>query len=137
MMNSCVVCCSSLCCKKGFDMQYPHPFKKMVGCNTLIMLTLNLLIFFLNFFVDSVLNPDLAPQEVPPPMQDAHVDAMKENGWVHEGSKRCCKVMQLGRYGHPSTHPRRLRQQDHTSMNVCILNNMHARQKWNEKKAFD
>jgi len=29
------------------------------------------------------------------------------------------------------------RQQDHSSMNVCILNNPHARQKWNEKKALD
>ncbi len=49
-------------------MQYPHHFKK-TGCNTLIMLTLNLL----NFFVDSVPNLDPLPQEVPPPMQDEQV----------------------------------------------------------------
>jgi hypothetical protein len=29
------------------------------------------------------------------------------------------------------------RQQDHSSMNVHILNNLHARQKHNEKKALD
>jgi hypothetical protein len=45
--------------------------------------------------------------------------------------------MQLGKFGRPSTHPRGLRWQNHIFMNVCILNNSHARQKWNEKKAFD
>jgi hypothetical protein len=29
------------------------------------------------------------------------------------------------------------RQQDHGTMNVRILSNPHAREKWNEKKAFN
>jgi hypothetical protein len=86
-------------------------------------------------------------------MQDEHGDVMEENEWVHEGSRACRKVnacnnsyvakwlfckhldqanglqMQLGRFERPSTHPKGLRQQDHTSMNVCILNNLHIRQK--------
>jgi hypothetical protein len=45
--------------------------------------------------------------------------------------------MQAKRSGRPSIHLRRLKQQDHGSMNAHILNNPHARQKWNEKKAFD
>jgi len=45
--------------------------------------------------------------------------------------------MQLGRFKHPSTHLRGLKQQDHISMNVFILNNPHTKQKWNEKKFFD
>jgi hypothetical protein len=45
--------------------------------------------------------------------------------------------MQLNRYGSPSTHPTGLRQQERTSMNVYTLNNPHAREKCNEKKAFD
>ncbi len=45
--------------------------------------------------------------------------------------------MELGRYGCPFIHFGGLRRQDHTSMNVSILNNRHARQKWDEKKAFD
>jgi hypothetical protein len=68
-------------------MQYPHHFKKM-GCNTFIMLMLNLL----NFFVNLVPNPNPSPQEVLPPMQDQHGDAMEENEWVHEGSRGCYKV---------------------------------------------
>jgi hypothetical protein len=31
---------------------------------------------------------------------------------------------------------RGLKWQDYIFMNVCILNNLHARQKWNEKKVF-
>ncbi len=45
------------------------------------MLTLNLL----NFLLDLVPNPDPASQEVHPPMQDEHGDAMEEFEWVHEG----------------------------------------------------
>jgi len=33
----------------------------------------------LDFFVDSIPNPNHAPQEVPPPMQDEHGDAMEDN----------------------------------------------------------
>jgi len=44
------------------------------------------------FFVDLVLNLDPAPQKVLPPMQDEHGDVMEENEWVHESSRRCCKV---------------------------------------------
>jgi hypothetical protein len=86
-------------------------------------------------------------------MQDEHGDGIEENEWVHEGSKACCKVnacsnsyvakwlfckhldqvdglqMQLSKFGHPSTHPKGLRRQDHISMNVCILNNLHIKQK--------
>jgi hypothetical protein len=62
-------------------MQYLHHFTKIVGCNTFIMLTLNLL----NFLLDLVPNPDPASQEVHPPMQDEHGDAMEEFEWVHEG----------------------------------------------------
>jgi len=49
-------------------MQYSYHFEKMVRCNTLIMLTLNLLNFLLDIFVDSILNLDLAPQKVLPTM---------------------------------------------------------------------
>ncbi len=74
-------------------MQYPFHFVKMVGCNTFIMLMLNLLNFFVEFLVNLVPNLDLAPQKVPPPpMQDEHGDAMEEDEWVHESSTRCCKV---------------------------------------------
>jgi hypothetical protein len=81
-------------------------------------------------------------QNVPLLMQDEHGDAMEKNEWVHEGSRRCCKVnactssyaskwlfckhldqthglhTQLSRFGRPSTRPRGLKQQTHTSMNV-------------------
>ncbi len=86
---------------------------------------------------------------------------MEDGEWAHKGSRWCCKVdpctssyvakwlfcqhleqthslqMQAKRSGRPSIHLRRLKQQDHGSMNAHILNNPHARQKWNEKKAFD
>jgi hypothetical protein len=45
--------------------------------------------------------------------------------------------MQAKKSGHPSICPGGPKQQDHNSMNVCILNNLHARKNWNEKKAFD
>ncbi len=94
-------------------------------------------------------------------MQYEHGDVMEENEWFHEGLRGCCKVnactssyvgkwlfrkhldqthglqMQLGRYRRSSICFKGLRQQDHISINVCILNDPHARQKWNEKKTFD
>jgi len=45
--------------------------------------------------------------------------------------------MQVGKLGHPYTHHGGPMQQDHGSMNVCILSNSHPRQKWIKKKAFD
>jgi hypothetical protein len=42
----------------------------------------------LYFFVNFVPNLNHASQEVPPPMQDEHGDAMEENKWVHEDSRR-------------------------------------------------
>jgi hypothetical protein len=45
--------------------------------------------------------------------------------------------MQTRKLGHPFTHLGGPRQQDHGFMNVHILSNPHARQKWNEKKTFD
>jgi hypothetical protein len=41
----------------------------------------------LDFFVDTVPKPNLVPQEVPPPMQYEHGDAMEQNEWFHEGLK--------------------------------------------------
>jgi hypothetical protein len=35
---------------------------------------------------------DIAPQKVPPLIQNEHGDAMKDNEWAHEGSKWCYKV---------------------------------------------
>jgi hypothetical protein len=115
----------------------------------------------LYFFVNSIPNPHPTPQEVPLPMQDEYGDGMEENEWVHEGSIGCCKVnactnfyafkwllrkhldqthglhMQLARSRHPSTHFGGLKQQYHTSIKVFILNNLHAKQKWNEKNVFN
>jgi len=45
--------------------------------------------------------------------------------------------MQAWKLRCPSTHTGGPRQQDHGSMNAHILSNPHARQKQNEKKAFD
>jgi hypothetical protein len=45
--------------------------------------------------------------------------------------------MQIGRSGFPFIHLGVLKQQDHGFMNAHILSNLHAKQKWNEKKAFD
>ncbi len=45
--------------------------------------------------------------------------------------------MQIRKSRHPSTHFGGPRQQNHGSMNVHILNNLHAKQKQNEKKALD
>jgi hypothetical protein len=94
-------------------------------------------------------------------MQNEHGDVMEKNEWVHEGSRWCCKVnactrfyapkwlfcrnldqkhgfqMQLNGFGGPSIHPKSPRQQNHIPMNVRILNNLHATQKWNENNAFD
>ncbi len=111
--------------------------------------------------IPSSIIPNLAPHELHLPIQDEHGDAMENNEWAHEGSKWCYKVdactrsyvaewllykhleqthslwMQIGRLRHPSTRPWGPRQQDHGSMNARILNNLHARQKQNQKKAID
>jgi hypothetical protein len=86
---------------------------------------------------------------------------MEDVNWVHKGSRWVCKIngctnsyttkwllhrhldkkhglrLEVGKYSHPPTHPRGLRQQNHGFMNACILSNPHARQKKNEKKPFD
>jgi hypothetical protein len=87
--------------------------------------------------------------------------AMEDANWVHEGLRLKCKIngcidayatrwllhqhldnkhglrMEVSKYGHPSTCIGGPRQQNHHAMNDRILNNPHARQKWNEKKALD
>jgi hypothetical protein len=45
--------------------------------------------------------------------------------------------MEVGKSGHPYICVGGPRQQNHHVMNAQILNNPHARQKQNEKKAFD
>ncbi len=45
--------------------------------------------------------------------------------------------MQLGRFGRSFIRLKGFRQQNYISMTICILNKLHATQKWNEKKAFD
>ncbi len=87
--------------------------------------------------------------------------AMEDANWVHKGSRWKCKIngctdtyvakwllrqhldnkhklrMEVGKYGRPSTCVRGPRQKNHHVMNTQILNNPHARQNQNEKKAFD
>ncbi len=86
--------------------------------------------------------------------------AMEDVDWVHEGSRWKWKIngctdayatkwllrqhldnkhelhMEVGKYGRP-TCVGGLKQQNHHVMNARILNNPHARQKRNEKKALD
>jgi hypothetical protein len=45
--------------------------------------------------------------------------------------------MQVGKYVCPSIHVGGPRQQNHHAMNARILNNPHARQKWNENKVLN
>jgi len=45
--------------------------------------------------------------------------------------------MEVGKFGCPSTHLGGPRQQNHHAMNARILNNPHARQKWNETKVLN
>jgi hypothetical protein len=45
--------------------------------------------------------------------------------------------MEVSKSNYPSTHVGGLRQQNHHVMNIRILSNPHARQKRNEKKAFN
>jgi hypothetical protein len=59
-------------------MQYPH----LVTC---VVTSPNA--------IHSSIVPNLAPQEVPPSIQDEHGDAMENNEWAHEGSKWSCKVV--------------------------------------------
>jgi hypothetical protein len=111
--------------------------------------------------IPSIVVPYFAPQEVPLQIQEKHGDVMEDSEWAHKGSRWCCKVdacissyvtkwlfhqhleqthsfqMQVGKSRCPSIHPRGPRQQDHGSLNAHILSNPHARQKENEKKAFD
>jgi hypothetical protein len=108
--------------------------------------------------IPSLIVLDFALQEVPPLIQDENGDVSE---WAQKGSKCSCKVdactsfyvakwlfyqhleqthslrMQAKKSRHPSICPWGPRQQDHSSMNVRILSNSHARQKWNEKKALD
>jgi hypothetical protein len=87
--------------------------------------------------------------------------AMEDVNWVHERSRWVCKIngcidsytakwllhchldnkhglhLEEGKFGCPSTCFGGPRQQYHGSMNVCILNNPHARQKLNEKKTLN
>ncbi len=87
--------------------------------------------------------------------------AMEDANWVHKRSKWKCKIngctntyaakwllrqhldnkhelrIELGKSGHPSTHVGGPRQQNHHAMNARILSNLHAKQKWNEKKALN
>jgi hypothetical protein len=42
--------------------------------------------------IPSSIVPDFAPQNVPPPIQDEHGNAMEDSKWVHKGSKCCHKV---------------------------------------------
>jgi uncharacterized protein YfkK (UPF0435 family) len=44
--------------------------------------------------------------------------------------------MEVGKFGHPSTGVGGPMQQNHHAMNIRILNNPHAKQKRNEKKAL-
>ncbi len=108
--------------------------------------------------IPSLIVPDLALQKVPPPIQDEDRNVSE---WVHKGFKCFCKVdactssyvakwlfcqhleqtrsfqMQAKKSKCSSICHGGPRQQDHGSMNVCILSNPNARQKWNEKKALD
>ncbi len=87
--------------------------------------------------------------------------AMEDADWVHEGSRWKCKIngctntyaakwllcqhldnkyglhMQVGKFFRPSTRVGGPRQQNHHAMNARILNNPHARQKWNENKVLN
>jgi len=104
---------------------------------------------------------DLAPQNVPPIIQDENGDAMEDSEWAHKSSRWFCKVdacttpyvakwllrqhlkhtnslwMQVEKSRRPSICPRGPKQQDHNFMNARILSNPHVRQKQNGKKAFD
>ncbi len=108
--------------------------------------------------IPSLIVPDLILQEFSPPIQDENGDVSE---WAKNGSKCFCKVdacisfyvakwlfyqhleqthslhMQAKKSRCPSICPWGPRQQDHGYMKVHILSNLHARQKWNEKKALD
>jgi hypothetical protein len=42
--------------------------------------------------IPSLVVPDFAPQEVPPPIQDEHGNVMEDSEWAHKGLRWCCKV---------------------------------------------
>ncbi len=71
MTSSYTTCCRLLCV-----------VKRVLIYNTLIVLTLNLLNFFVGFFLDSIPNLDHALQKVPLPMQNEHGNEIEENEWV-------------------------------------------------------
>jgi hypothetical protein len=58
-------------------MQYPH----LVTC-----------VVVSPYAIPSSIVLDLAPYEIPPPIQDEHGDAMEDSDWAHKGSRWCCKV---------------------------------------------
>ncbi len=108
--------------------------------------------------IPSLIVPNLALQEVPPPVQDENGDVSE---WAQKSSKCFCKVdactssnvakwlfcqhlekthslqMQAKKSRCPSICHGGLGQQYHNSMNVYILGDLHARQKWNEEKTLD
>ncbi len=110
--------------------------------------------------IPSSIVPNITPQKVPP-ILDEHGDVMEDSEWAHKGSRWCCKVDACFNFYAAKwllhqylerTHSFRMqakkirasrysswgpRLQDHDSMNVHILSNLHARQKQDEKKAFD
>jgi hypothetical protein len=63
--------------------------------------------------------------------------AMEDANWVHEGSRWKCKINGcIDTYATKWLFCQHL-DNKHYAMNVWILNNPHARQKHNKKKALD
>jgi len=44
------------------------------------------------YAIPSSVVPNLAPQEVSPPIQNEHGNAMEDSEWAHRSSRWCCKV---------------------------------------------
>ncbi len=108
--------------------------------------------------IPSLIVPNFALQEVLPPIQNENGDVSE---WAQKSSKCFRKVdactsfyvakqlfcqhleqthslqMHTKKSRCPFIYYGGLEQQDHGSMNVRILNNLHAKKKWNEKKALD
>jgi len=42
--------------------------------------------------IPSSIVPNFGPQEVLPPIQDEHGNAMEDNEWAYKGSRWCCKL---------------------------------------------
>ncbi len=141
-------------------MQYLHHSKKTVWCNTLIKLTLNLLNFFVGFFCRF----NSKPRSCASKASSSNAKwAWKCNGRKWMGSWRLKKVLQ-GECMHalvfmrPSgcfidtwtkhmafkcnsvdlgIHLLILGVLSNKTTLLWMLNNLHVKQKWNEKKAFD